>query len=129
LDTLEFAQIEKQFVDGLRQGKDALVSLQKEMGSLDDIEKLMDDSREAMEYQQVFVTFVPASHFSRKYRGSSVKALQTRTKEMSRKNWRVLRQNCLKAACQRLPNNHYQKSKKNQKKNKSKKVCCIFTLS
>ncbi|KAL0482147.1 vacuolar protein sorting protein VPS20 [Acrasis kona] len=52
LDTIEFALVEKQFVDGLKAGKDALVSIQNEMGSLEDIEKLMDDSREAMEYQQ-----------------------------------------------------------------------------
>jgi charged multivesicular body protein 6 len=61
LDTLEFAQIEKQFIDGLRQGKDALVSLQKEMGSLEDIEKLMEDSREAMEYQQEISRIVSQS--------------------------------------------------------------------
>jgi charged multivesicular body protein 6 len=49
---IEFAQIEAQVVQGLKTGKDALVSLQKEMGSIEDIEKLMDESKEAIEYQQ-----------------------------------------------------------------------------
>lgn len=49
---IEYAQIEAQVVQGLKTGKDALVSLQREMGSIEDIEKLMDESREAIEYQQ-----------------------------------------------------------------------------
>jgi charged multivesicular body protein 6 len=49
---IEFAQIEAQVLQGLKTGKDALVTLQKEMGSIEDIEKLMDESKEAIEYQQ-----------------------------------------------------------------------------
>jgi charged multivesicular body protein 6 len=49
---IEFAQIEVQVVNGLKEGKDALVNIQKEMGSIDDIEKLMEETREAIEYQQ-----------------------------------------------------------------------------
>ncbi|KAL9643411.1 hypothetical protein ABK040_010026 [Willaertia magna] len=52
VDEIEFAQIEKQVFEGLKQGKDALNSLQKEMGTLEDIEKLMEESREAIEYQE-----------------------------------------------------------------------------
>ncbi|KAG2381766.1 hypothetical protein C9374_006150 [Naegleria lovaniensis] len=52
VDQLEFAQIEKQVFDGLKQGKQALEILQKEMGSIEDIEKLMEESREAIQYQE-----------------------------------------------------------------------------
>ena len=49
---IEFAQIESQVVSGLKLGKDALVSIQKEMGSIEEIEQLMDESREAIAYQE-----------------------------------------------------------------------------
>ena len=50
--TLEFTQIEQQVVAGLKYGNDCLKKLH-ELMSLDDIEQIMDDTREAVEYQQV----------------------------------------------------------------------------
>ncbi|XP_059099005.1 charged multivesicular body protein 6-like isoform X1 [Tigriopus californicus] len=48
---LEFAQIEKQVIDGLRVGNDALKKA-NEMFSIEEIESIMDDSREAIAKQQ-----------------------------------------------------------------------------
>jgi len=47
---LEFAQIEAKVVDGLKAGNESLKQLQKMM-SLEDVEKIMDETREAVEYQ------------------------------------------------------------------------------
>ncbi|CAF0922256.1 unnamed protein product [Rotaria sordida] len=47
---LEFAQVQVDVVNSLRQGTDALKKM-NEILKLEDIEKLMEDSREAMEYQ------------------------------------------------------------------------------
>eukprot|EP00761_Pharyngomonas_kirbyi_P012789 gb/GECH01012816.1/.p1 GENE.gb/GECH01012816.1/~~gb/GECH01012816.1/.p1 ORF type:complete len:616 (+),score=193.80 gb/GECH01012816.1/:1-1848(+) len=49
-DSVEFAQMEKEVFNGLQGGTEALKEIQKEV-SLEDVERLMDDSREAMEYQ------------------------------------------------------------------------------
>jgi len=48
--SLEFAQIEAKVVDGLKAGNESLKQLQKIM-SLEDVEKIMDETREAVEYQ------------------------------------------------------------------------------
>lgn len=48
---LEFAEIERRVVDGLRNGNEALKEIQK-MFSISDIEKIMDETREAAEYQE-----------------------------------------------------------------------------
>ncbi|KAK3090603.1 hypothetical protein FSP39_013022 [Pinctada imbricata] len=48
---LEFAQIETQVVQGLKQGNESLKKLH-EILSLEDVEKIMDETREGIEYQQ-----------------------------------------------------------------------------
>jgi len=48
--SLEFAQIESKVVEGLKAGNESLKQLQKMM-SLEDVEKIMDETREAVEYQ------------------------------------------------------------------------------
>jgi charged multivesicular body protein 6 len=50
--TLEFTQIEHEVIKGLRMGNDCLKQL-NDMMSLDEIEDIMDDTREAMEHQKV----------------------------------------------------------------------------
>lgn len=49
---IEYTQIEHQVVDGLKVGNDCLKKLQQMM-SLDDIEQIMDDTRDAIDYQNV----------------------------------------------------------------------------
>lgn len=46
---MEFAKVEKEVFEGLKQGTKALQKLNDEM-KIEDVEKLMDDSREALEY-------------------------------------------------------------------------------
>jgi len=48
--SLEFAQIESRVVEGLKAGNESLKQLQQ-MTSLEDVEKIMDETREAVEYQ------------------------------------------------------------------------------
>ena len=48
---LEYAQIEMQVVDGLKSGNEALTMLHNIM-SIDDVEKLMADTQDAIEYQK-----------------------------------------------------------------------------
>jgi len=48
--SLEFAQIESKVVEGLKAGNESLKQLQK-MTSLEDVERIMDETREAVEYQ------------------------------------------------------------------------------
>ena len=55
IHSIEFAQIESKVVAGLRSGTDALNKLNAMM-KLDDVEKLMEDTRDAIEYQQVLVS-------------------------------------------------------------------------
>lgn len=52
IHTLEFAQIEQEVVRSLKTGNDCLKKLH-EMMSLDEIEDIMDDTREAIEHQRV----------------------------------------------------------------------------
>eukprot|EP00033_Pygsuia_biforma_P002201 GCRY01002439.1.p1 GENE.GCRY01002439.1~~GCRY01002439.1.p1 ORF type:complete len:204 (+),score=57.36 GCRY01002439.1:118-729(+) len=51
IDSIEFKQMEKQVFDGLKTGTQVLKDLNAEM-SLEDVEKLMDDSEEAIAYQR-----------------------------------------------------------------------------
>jgi len=48
--SLEFAQIESKVVEGLKAGNESLKQLQKMM-SLEDVEKIMEETQEAVEYQ------------------------------------------------------------------------------
>ncbi len=50
IDSLEFAEVEKKVFDQLKLGTKALQEIQKEM-SIEAVEKLMEESREAIEYQ------------------------------------------------------------------------------
>ncbi|XP_057311079.1 charged multivesicular body protein 6-A-like [Hydractinia symbiolongicarpus] len=47
---VEFAQVEMKVVEGLKQGNEALKKLHEVM-TLEDVEKIMDDTKEAVEYQ------------------------------------------------------------------------------
>jgi charged multivesicular body protein 6 len=51
VDTVEFAVVEKKVFDGLKTGNEVLKQIQKEM-SIEAVEDLMSDTREAIEYQQ-----------------------------------------------------------------------------
>jgi len=48
---IEFAQVQSKVVENLKQGNDCLTALHKVM-TLEDVEKIMEDTREAVEYQQ-----------------------------------------------------------------------------
>jgi len=51
---VEFAVVEKKVFDGLKTGSEVLKQIQKEM-SIEAVEELMSDTREAVEYQQVCI--------------------------------------------------------------------------
>lgn len=48
---LEFAQIESQVLNGLKSGNESLKKMQQLM-SLEDVEKIMDETADAVEYQR-----------------------------------------------------------------------------
>jgi charged multivesicular body protein 6 len=50
---IEFKQIEIQVFEGLKVGNECLKNL-NQMLNLDDIEQIMDDTKEAADYQNVF---------------------------------------------------------------------------
>ena len=50
--TIEYATVEKQVMEGLKAGNKTLTDLQKEM-NLDDVQKLMSSTNEAIAYQNV----------------------------------------------------------------------------
>jgi charged multivesicular body protein 6 len=52
VSSIEFTQIQATVMHGLEMGNDVLKQLHKEM-SLDRVERLMDQTREGVEYQQV----------------------------------------------------------------------------
>jgi len=51
IDTVEFAQIEQKVIEGLKQGNEVLKEIHSQI-SLDEIDNLMLDTQEALEYQQ-----------------------------------------------------------------------------
>ena len=55
MQSIEFAQVEVQVVEGLKVGNQILKELQEEI-KIDDVEKLMDDTAEAIAYQNVITT-------------------------------------------------------------------------
>lgn len=55
IDSIEFAQIEQKVFQGLQQGNEVLKDLQGQM-SIEDVENLMLDTQEAIEYQNVPLT-------------------------------------------------------------------------
>lgn len=50
--SIEFAQVEQQVFLGLKKGNEVLAELQKEV-SIEEVEKLMADTAEAIDYQNV----------------------------------------------------------------------------
>ena len=52
MDTIEFAQIEMKVVEGLKTGNECLEQMHKIM-SVEDVEQVMSDTQEAIEYQRV----------------------------------------------------------------------------
>lgn len=54
---LEFAEIERRVVEGLRSGNEALKQM-NQMFSLDEIEKIMEDTRESVEYQEEIANLI-----------------------------------------------------------------------
>ncbi|KAI8575278.1 hypothetical protein K450DRAFT_262580 [Umbelopsis ramanniana AG] len=51
-NSIEFALVEKQVLDGLQKGNEVLKEIHKEM-SVEAVQKLMDDTADAIEYQNV----------------------------------------------------------------------------
>ena len=51
--SVEFAQVQKDVVFGLQQGTKVLNEIHKEMGGIDQVEKLMGENEEARAYQRV----------------------------------------------------------------------------
>lgn len=51
--SVEFASIQKDVLFGLQQGTGVLKEIQKEMGGIENVEKLMGESEEARAYQRV----------------------------------------------------------------------------
>jgi charged multivesicular body protein 6 len=52
VNSIEFALVEQEFLKGLKQGNDVLNQLNKEM-RIEDVEKLMDETADAIAYQKV----------------------------------------------------------------------------
>ena len=55
--SVEFALVQKDVVFGLQQGTKVLGEIQREMGGIEHVEKLMGETAEAVAYQQVRVFF------------------------------------------------------------------------
>ena len=53
VDNIEFAQVELKVVEGLKTGNSCLEEMHKIM-SLEDVEQIMADTQEAIEYQRVY---------------------------------------------------------------------------
>lgn len=59
--SVEFAQVQKDVVFGLQQGTQVLNEIHKEMGGIENVEKLMGETAEAIAYQQVCSTCIMVS--------------------------------------------------------------------
>jgi len=53
---LEFTQVEMQVLESLKAGNESLKAVQK-LFSIEDVEKIMDEAREGIEKQRVFLLF------------------------------------------------------------------------
>lgn len=62
VQSIEFAQVEAQVFAGLKSGNQILKELQEEI-KIEDVEKLMDDTAEAIAYQNVKRIFLLSSNF------------------------------------------------------------------
>ena len=54
---VEFSLIQKDVLFGLRQGTRVLQEIHREMGGIENVEKLMSENAEAIAYQKVFLLF------------------------------------------------------------------------
>ena len=59
VDNIEFAQVEMKVIEGLKTGNKCLEEMHKMM-SLEDVEQIMADTQEAIEYQRVSISFLPS---------------------------------------------------------------------
>nr|CAH8860061.1 unnamed protein product [Trichobilharzia regenti] len=66
VNDIEFAQIEVEVLDGIKQGNDALKNMQKVM-SLDDAEKIMSEAQDAVDYQRELNDLVSGGLSSKDY--------------------------------------------------------------
>lgn len=57
MSSIEFAVVEKSVIDGLKRGNEVLRDIQKEL-SMESVEKLMEETREAINYQQQIDTIL-----------------------------------------------------------------------
>jgi hypothetical protein len=91
---VEFALVQKDIVFGLQQGTAVLKEIHKEMGGVENVEKLMGESEEARAYQEVCRYDSPMSCLNtdamcRRSRSCSRARCPTRTKTRSRKSSRL----------------------------------------
>jgi charged multivesicular body protein 6 len=119
---VEFALVQKDVFFGLQQGTAVLKAINKEIGGLEKVEMLMEESAEAQAYQRVFPSSILEllAHWTsdtdrcanrRSARCSQAKC-RTRTKTPSRTNWRQwnVRQGCSRRCLKRRqsPMENYQ---------------------
>lgn len=57
---MEFALVQKDVLFGLRQGTQVLQAINKEMGGIEGVDRLMGETEEARAYQEVWVLFISA---------------------------------------------------------------------
>lgn len=103
VNAIEFAAMERDVFERLKEGKDMLEEINREM-SVDEVDRLMEDTREAIEYQNVCLpitdckplcrrcptyvltaTRLSFSKYPRRWRASSA----ARTRRMCCASWRL----------------------------------------
>lgn len=96
---VEFALIQKDVVFGLQQGTKVLKEIHAEMGGIENVEKLMGETAEAIAYQQVSYYNTVASqvevhlHSSRKLAICSEVVSRTKTSKRWKTNWKPSKPN------------------------------------
>lgn len=60
---VEFALVQKDVLFGIQQGTQVLKEIHKEMGGLENVEKLLGESEEARAYQEVYLTDAPSLEY------------------------------------------------------------------
>lgn len=100
---VEFALIQKDVVFGLQQGTKVLKEIHSEMGGIENVEKLMGETADAIAYQNVSgyglnSNLLPCSLMAhsayRKLARCWAARYQTRTRTKSKTSWRLSRSNC-----------------------------------
>ena len=108
---VEFALVQKDVLYGLQQGTAVLKEIHKEMGGIENVEKLLSDSEEARAYQEVRHTLRPTptplglviDMANRKSANSSPTKCPTRTKTKSKTSSRPSRQRSRASRCRTRP--------------------------